>query len=69
MEQYIKQVKSEFKSLKNPRTHLDLNATSIQIIDGGYLQPITQLHLNNDNLIHLLLETTKILTSRSNTNI
>ena len=56
MEQYIKQVKSEFKSLKNPRNHLDLNTTSIQIIDGGYLQPITHLHLNNDNLIHLLLK-------------
>ena len=56
MEEYIKHVKSEFKSLKEPRTHLDLNSTSIQIIDGGYLQPITQLHLNNDNLVHLLLK-------------
>lgn len=51
---YIEHVKSEFESLKNPRNHSDLNATSIQINDGGFLQPITKLHRENETLIKSL---------------
>ena len=55
MKQYFKHAKLEFKSLKKPRNHSDLNATSIQIIGGGYLQPISTLHIESKNLIKSLL--------------
>ena len=54
MNQYFKHAKNEFKSLKNPRDHSDLNATSIKIIGGGYLQPISTLHIKSKNLIKSL---------------
>ena len=48
MNQYFKHAKNEFKSLKNPRDHSDLNATSIKIIGGG-LTSTSQLYTKIGN--------------------
>jgi perosamine synthetase len=70
---FVENCRSEFRFLKNPDNISNLLASHIQIINGGYLIPLSTIHLENDEIINNLWSWREIHSyaypSRSNTTL
>ncbi|MBW0161204.1 MAG: aminotransferase class I/II-fold pyridoxal phosphate-dependent enzyme [Sediminibacterium sp. Gen4] len=51
---FVENCRNEFSFLKNPDNISNLLASHVQVINGGYLVPLTGIHLNNDEILESL---------------